>query len=291
MKNILIATSISPKNIEKQIESFSTWDALGGRIVSLNHEEEFDSISTKVPFEVVKADRSAKTLLGKPFIFIDSFLDLFKQSPESHLMIVNSDIYLSEPARMRQIIEEVDADLFFGQRVDVERPDSTEGDLFGGFDYFLLTKDAIQLYPKSDFCMGAPWWDHWMPIVPLVKGKRAVLCSEPLVLHIKHESAWGLDPLLILGWHMAYHLKNFWGDLSEKFTKYTRSDSEAIAYHFGSFFVQYFLTRQNIDWNCYPNLDQISTDLKNTISWNATDIFPVLTLDFVMRAVERYDLI
>ena len=289
MKNVLVATSISPRNIEKQVESFSTWDAVGGRLITLNHADEYDTISAGVPFEVIKTEECAKEMLGKPFIFIDSFLEYFKSAPETHLMIVNSDIYLSEPDQMNEIINKVDAELLFGQRIDIDAPDSTEGDLFGGFDYFLLTKEGASLYPESDFCMGAPWWDHWMPIVPMTKGKKAILCSEPLVLHIKHESAWGTDPLAILGWHMAQHLVNLWTDLGSSFDKYDKHQPERIAFEFGVFFVKYFLARRDIYWQYHPKFEELPQALKGEVSWDMTDIFPVLTLDYIMGAAERYE--
>ena len=289
MKSILVVTSLSPKNVARQLDCVLSWKPLASRVVSLHHHEELPLIQPEARgIELVAVDESAKNLLGKPFIFIDSFFDYFRRSPETHLLIVNSDIFLGNPDRMRQIFESVHVDLLFGQRVDVEALTSTSGELFGGFDYFLLSKEAINMYPRSQFCMGAPWWDHWLPLVPLTTGRASLLCSEPIALHVKHTSNWGIKPLSVLGYHMAEQLSALWTKAGERLAQEGHTGASRDVYRFGQLFVKYFMERRKIYKSYEAPFEQLPQELKGEVSWDMTDVYPVVTLDFIMKFAERF---
>lgn len=204
--NTAIVTSISPRNVDAQVRAVSSWQALSAPILSLNGAAEAEQLRNQLPFQIVSVEETATNLFGKPLIFIDSFLRWFLDTEFSHLIIVNSDIYLAEPARLEALAAQHPDELVFGRRVDVDSLKSTSGSLFDGFDYFILSRHSASLYPLSRFCMGAPWWDHWMPVVQLAKGRQVWMCEEPLVLHLKHEGQWGLNTQIPLAQHLSEHL-------------------------------------------------------------------------------------
>ena len=200
MKDILIATSISPFNVDTQVDFLKTWKGFGSRMLTLNHSSEIEKLSAaQSEFEIIEVERSAKEIVGKPLVFIDDFLKFFLESSHSHLLLINSDLHLRKPDEFKNAINALEFDLFFGQRIDVNDVSDEEGELFGGFDYFIFSRDLAAKIPASEFCIGAPWWDHWIPLASILLDAKVYSCEEPIIGHVLHEVNYGVGSLGYMG--------------------------------------------------------------------------------------------
>ncbi len=286
MKNsFAIVTSISPKNPSFQVDAMGSWTELGYPLYSFNSVEEREILEKQIPIPIINVGRTAKEQFKKPLIFIDSFLEYFRNDPTlTHLIIVNSDIFLSDPNRFKQIINSVEFDLIFGRRLDVDSLESTAGELFDGFDYFVLSKQAAALYPASKFCMGAPWWDHWMPLIQLAHGKRTYMCEEPIALHLKHEMKWGLDTQIPLAKDLGdYMLQIFDKKRSEAGTDITKNPLLGLS----SLFAIYFkLEREYHNFHYYRGgqyQEETQRALSHEICWR----MPQVVLQYIFSVTPR----
>ena len=94
---VIIATSIAPKNIERQQAAIQTWLDLGFSVVSLNTAEEvkqLQPIYQGVSFHT--ATRHGRQKYHKPYIYIDDILSYLQYHGTKICGIVNSDIYLTK---------------------------------------------------------------------------------------------------------------------------------------------------------------------------------------------------
>lgn len=190
---ITIATSISPGNIEAQQKTIATWTELGFRTLSLNIPEEITHLNDFFPkVTFVSVDRHAATLAGKPLVYLDDMLLALQESASSICGIVNSDIYFSTDKEFLQFIAVTAENGFvFGSRHEVASFFSEDSVEYGaGFDYFFFDKKLASLYPQSRFALGAPWWDYWFPLVPILKGAAVKLLVSPVAYHVKHDTNW-----------------------------------------------------------------------------------------------------
>ena len=109
--------------------------------------------------------------------------------------IVNSDIHLVAADDIQEFIgKNASGGLVFGARQDVESLDDLVGvEYGGGFDFFFFDRSLISLYPKTDFCLGAPWWDFWTPLVPIIKRAPVKQFISPFAYHRNHPTKWSQD--------------------------------------------------------------------------------------------------
>lgn len=190
-QDILIATSIAPNNIGQQQAAVASWTKLGFSVVSLNIPEEIEQLARYFPdIRFVPAERSAKDLAGRPLIFINDLIDYLRKCDSVICGIVNSDIHFQADDGFRAFLTEQASNSFVcGSRVDVDTMDSGKGEFYDrGFDYFFLDPSILDCYPSEDFCIGMPWWDYWIAIVPILRGKPVKLLISPIAFHIRHET-------------------------------------------------------------------------------------------------------
>jgi hypothetical protein len=280
----VIVTSISPRNTAYQVDAMSSWEALGAPLYSFNGLDERDIVASQIPFPVIAVPRTAAERFRKPLIYIDSFLEYFLESSYTQLIIVNSDIFLSQPSRLVEILRTTDFDLLFGRRLDVDSVEATTGEFFDGFDYFVLTRAAAERYPRSNFCMGAPWWDHWMPLVQLAHRTKVFMCEEPLVLHLKHPGQWGLDTQIPLASELAGFLLDLFEAQKES---YGGSPHKNPLAGLASLFALYFkVTRSFYDHHYYRAQeyeDETNRCLVHEICWR----MPQVVLHYIFSATPR----
>ncbi|MGA2094014.1 MAG: glycosyltransferase, partial [Sedimentisphaerales bacterium] len=106
--------------------------------------------------------------------------------------IVNSDIYLAANEDTVSFIRrEAENSFVYGSRVEVDSLDNLNGELYDrGFDFFFFDKSLIPLFPKSDFCIGATWWDYWLPLVSILSGCKVKMFVTPFAAHVRHRYKW-----------------------------------------------------------------------------------------------------
>jgi hypothetical protein len=148
---------------------------------------------------VVKGNDERK--VGKPYISFDSFRLALTNSSAEICGIVNSDIFLFADHGFYDFIgENALKGLIFGSRIDVDSMHDRDGRLYvHGFDYFFFNKSLLHMYPPSEFCLGVPWWDYWVPLVPLLKGCHCYELLSPVAFHIKHDTHWNKNTFIDLG--------------------------------------------------------------------------------------------
>jgi hypothetical protein len=229
-QHITIATTIAPRNIELQQRAIAGWQHLGFDVISVNSIIEVESVRDYFPtvnFAVVH--RTAESQAGTPYPYFDDLLKALSESGAEICGIVNSDVFLKADANFREFIDkEARGSVLFGSRTDVEYFGHIDGEIYHfGFDFFFFNKNILGLYPRSSFCIGAPWWDYWAVTIPLSQG---VVCREllsPVAFHLKHDIKWKSELLVTLGTQFHCLLKqSVFSFLAE--TEQPKSEAEAL---------------------------------------------------------------
>ncbi len=190
---LTIATSIAPKEIEKQVLAVKSWIKLGFRVVSINCPEEINVLRQSFQeVEFVSARRDARGLFGKPLIYFDDFLEYFRKTNCEFCGIVNSDVLLSGDEGIIPFIQgQAKGSLVYGSRTDVDSLEVLDGEVLEtGFDFFFFDKSLISYFPESEFCLGVPWWDYWAPLIPALEGFQIKKLISPFAYHVRHSFKW-----------------------------------------------------------------------------------------------------
>ncbi|MEY3198764.1 MAG: hypothetical protein RJA13_722 [Bacteroidota bacterium] len=188
--NILIATSIAPRNTDVQVAAINSWVSQGFSIISFNIQEEIEQLKdlfNDVQFVCVSRDARLET--GKPLVYLDDIFSYFKTINTDICGIINSDIHL-KPTNdfLAMIKKEIDNSIIFSSRVDVDSLEYPMGKMYlHGFDVFFLDKSVLTQIPSSLFCLGAPWWDYFIPMIAQQKSLSLKYLVTPFAYHVKHQ--------------------------------------------------------------------------------------------------------
>ncbi|MBU1191898.1 MAG: sulfotransferase [Gammaproteobacteria bacterium] len=208
---ITVATSIAPKGIEKQQRAIASWLALGFRAVSLNTADEIAQLQVHFPqVEFITVGRDGTQLAGKPYVFLDDVLGYLRNASSDRICgIVNSDIILRASADLISYIwHEADGALVYGSRVDIQSADDAEGSLYHrGFDFFFFDRNAIGKLPKTNFMLGVPWWDYWVPVGFQLAGVPIKRLDSRIAYHVWHTTNYSTEILLKFGREFVEHCK------------------------------------------------------------------------------------
>lgn len=206
---ITVATSIAPKGIEKQQRAVDSWQALGFHVVSLNTPEEIAELRAQFPqVEFVAVSRHGKQLAGKPYVFLDDVLSHLRDAGGSRICgIVNSDIILrAGPELPAYLRGEADGGLVYGSRVDIRSAGDAEGQVYHrGFDFFFFDKAVIDRLPKTDFMLGVPWWDYWVPVGLQLAGVPIRRLDSRIAFHVWHTTNYSTEVLIKFGREFTAH--------------------------------------------------------------------------------------
>jgi hypothetical protein len=211
MTDILIATTIAPRNIPLQQGAINTWIDYGFKVVAINTEPEINTIKPHFPdVEFYQVKPTTETNDNRILIGFDEVLTCLKLVDTEICGIVNSDISLHSKTDFISLIQNEAKDaLIFGSRIDTDTTEDRTGIAFEkGYDYFFLNKDMLNIYPPSSFHIGAPWWDIWAALLPMLMGYNVKKLITPIAYHVKHETIWG-DEWNHYATHLAHLLLNF----------------------------------------------------------------------------------
>ncbi len=50
--------------------------------------------------------------------------------------------------------------------------------------------DTVRLFPRTRLSMGAPMWDYWAVLVPLMQRRRCLKMNNTCAFHLRHDQAW-----------------------------------------------------------------------------------------------------
>lgn len=197
---ITVATSIAPKNIDQQKSAVTSWLQHGFKVISINTEPEIAILKptfTDVTF--VETKRDARAAMGRPLIFLDDVFAALKSSPATVCGIINSDIHLRSDIPLYDFIASEAKGVFIcGHRYDVESLSATPGKLYlNGYDIFFFDTSVLDSVPPSPFCLGATWWDIWVPLAMILKNVPAKRIIAPLGFHVLHTNRWDKQEWLL----------------------------------------------------------------------------------------------
>ncbi len=208
---ITLATSIAPKNLEAQQHAIDSWRRLGFNVLSVNSGEEIDAVKDHFRgVEFIAVDRTSRELTGRSLVYLDDIFRSLVGHGSKISGIVNSDIYLSARDDFRDYLcDNAVGSVVFGARIDVESPQELNGiEYVKGFDVFFFDTDIIRHYPATEFCLGMPWWDYWVPLLPLLRGIPVKQLISPVAFHVRHPLKWDEKYFGYLGCKFLEYLKN-----------------------------------------------------------------------------------
>ncbi len=200
---VIIGTTIAPQgDLANQKEALSGWMKAGFEVVAVNTSAEIEMLAAEFPGVCFSAaDTDGQERFGKPYIYLHSLLQALGKQEASLYGVVNSDIHLVDN-RLREFVCQQATDSFlFGSRVDVTSlADFGGGSLYrGGFDYFFFNRKLLSIYPEEEFCLGLPWWDYWIVLVPIARGIMVKRVDSPVVAHLAHSMRFSFDQWVRLG--------------------------------------------------------------------------------------------
>ncbi len=214
---IVLATSLVPlRDHALQAAAVASWRAAGFAVISVNGAKEADQVRGEFPeVTVVTAERTTEQFAKKPVPYIHDLLAALRSACAGKSLgdctvgIINADIYLRPLPDLAPVIRrEAKGALLLGPRVDVAAradfetfaPSGAETYSIG-YDYFLMSGDLLDDFAESPFCMGMPFWDYWMPLVALLKGRPLKTVTTPVALGSRKASgSERLGRLQVAGW-------------------------------------------------------------------------------------------
>jgi GT2 family glycosyltransferase len=196
---ITVATSIAPRGIEKQQRAVASWQAQGLRVLSLNTPEEIEALRVHFPqVEFIRVARDGRALAGKPYVYLDDVLAALEGCAESDVVgIINSDIVLrAQDGFPAWLARQAHTGLVYASRVDIAAAEDADGCVYQrGFDGFFFPRAQIGRLPPSDFMIGVPWWDYWLPFACLRAGLTLQRLDSRVAFHLAHPTNYSPEVL------------------------------------------------------------------------------------------------
>jgi hypothetical protein len=194
----LLVTSIAPHNVENQQRAIESWLRLGFSVSSLNTPSEIDQLKPLFGnVEFVAVQRDAQADCGKPLVYLNDVVAFLGSRGSPVCGLINSDIHLrATPETVRYLLEEAKNSMVLASRTDVKTLDDATGEVYKfGFDVFLFDRSILDILPPTEFCLGQPWWDLWLPSCLIHPPRRFPLkfVSFPIAFHIELAKNWAND--------------------------------------------------------------------------------------------------
>jgi hypothetical protein len=194
--NIPLITSLPPNlsrldpqgeeiGAEYQERCIESWRQAGFEPISVNSAGE----SYRHPVRMIPVSRDASAVTGHPNVFLaDLLAAASNEAKGGPVVVTNADLLIRPGTSLVEAIRELrPREFIFSRRVNIQRPDETNG-MPGrfGYDFFAGHADEIAECPDGGMVFGAPWWDHYLPLMMFAQGCR-IYQTEPAVLHLEHE--------------------------------------------------------------------------------------------------------
>lgn len=206
----ILCTSLMPNNFDLQYKAVSSWREAGFEIISVNCEEEISQLNGKfIDVKFISVSRDARLEYGKPLVYIDDALAALTTTKASINGIINSDIVLRAPGLSEKLEDVIKGKCLFANRTDVYKIKETYGPHYKlGYDLFLFDPSLPIRIPTSNFCLGMPWWDYWLPVAAMLTGFLPVYIDSHIAFHQKHTTNWANDTFYDYGAQMRRLLVN-----------------------------------------------------------------------------------
>lgn len=241
-EEIVLVTSIAPKNIENQQQAIKSWQKNGFVIVSCNTKDEINMLEKEFPeVKFVEMERDARDIMGKPCPYLYDMLQVLKLYGGNICGIVNSDIHLRNFAEEMYdyLAEQAQNHVLFLRRQEIDKIEDAESLnsrlFFGGIDVFIFQKEVIELLEDDGMIIGQAMWDYWFPIMLSEKGVKIREITNPIIFHVTHPFQYSNDVTVEISSRLCRkYYKNIAIEdpckfLRDKFLKII-SSNEAICY-------------------------------------------------------------
>jgi hypothetical protein len=169
-----------------QAECIASWRRASFEAFSVNSAGE----DTRCDLPTVRVHRDASQVTGRPHVFFADLLSVgAKNAVNGRFAIANADLIM-KPDLAGAVDRLQPGELLFCRRIDVERVGQTEGTTYhSGFDFFATNVADVAGLRDSQLVFGAPWWDHYLPLMLHMRGCKLHLL-EPSVVHLVHDERW-----------------------------------------------------------------------------------------------------
>lgn len=135
--------------------------------------------------------RDASEITGRPHVYLDDLAAAIADDTQGPFGLLNADIAIPPSAGLASVVASIEPGRFlFARRRDTADPTHDRGVPYhGGFDFFAGHTRDLRDVRDTGFVFGLPWWDHYFPLLMLMRGCR-VTQLEPQVLHLEHDERW-----------------------------------------------------------------------------------------------------
>jgi hypothetical protein len=205
---MIALTSISPKHINEDIQgtAINSWVNLGLKVYSFNNSKEIAILKDNYKNVTFIESISGEHKFGRPLIYLDTLLDFAKTQDDTDICLINSDIILNDSwTLLPEIIEKLPHRATIVKRRDFIN-DINDNKVFeSGIDVFFIHKNYIDLIPRSEFAIGACWWDYHVPYSLMKANIPVKFLREPFAFHRLHNVQYSAKEWEALG-HEFKHL-------------------------------------------------------------------------------------
>jgi hypothetical protein len=179
-----------------------SWSEFADVVVSVNsHRERMLGIEQLVP-RVIYVDEDMLATTGKPLGGLDDLITESLRLETSHIALINADVIL-EPNEAKKVARQLAKSEFMAEiRRDTTGVSSRDGaDYAHGFDFFVFERSDATHLLGTDFAIGVPWWDHFVPVALILSGASLVGSGTGLSFSLLHQNRWSTDTWHSFGQH------------------------------------------------------------------------------------------
>src|SRR5262249_11883631 len=153
-----------------------------------------------VEYEVVESSKRDPARRGAPTISA-MLAHMLTAGDEDVFVLLNADVAVLPGGELSATLSaEVAGALVMSQRVDVTDPAPHRGSRYAfGYDFFAFGRELPPKLPTTDFVLGEPWWDYWLPIAAALAGGGLKRVDHALTTHLVHETAYGDERWVAVG--------------------------------------------------------------------------------------------
>ncbi len=181
--SLIAVTSLAPHRLDRQSVCLDSWKQLGIDVVSVNSQAEIESMAADYP-QVSKWIHAEYARTPR----INSLLDV-TVSEDLPSLLVNSDIEIyGDQARLIDLVEARKCAIGVRHNYALH-PVEAKQEMWG-LDAFLVYPEQVEQCHRTDFAIGVPMWDWWLPWELHRVGAECEWIEEPFFFHKNHPQAW-----------------------------------------------------------------------------------------------------
>ena len=174
----------------------SSWKCAGFEPISVNWKDE----PFGHPLRMIPVTRNASAITGRPHLFFADLLAAASVEAQGRpFALINADVILKPATLTARVAQLRPGEFIFSRRIDIDQLGQTEGVPYhSGYDFFAGHADDMSGLSDAGMVFGAPWWDHFFPLLMFMRGCR-LYQIEPTALHLEHTDRWSWPTWEALG--------------------------------------------------------------------------------------------